>query len=101
MRVSQQLGVSVEEKNSRGRGGPKVKEVGLGCGEGVLTGHNARLFILSLIFLKLNIKEQEGRRSVRGQGVVLLLKIAHRYWRNHVDTDLEEAWCMNEERVQT
>ena len=38
--------------------------VGVG-GEGVHIGHNARLFVFSLIFIKLNIKELEGRQFVR------------------------------------
>lgn len=33
-------------------------------GRGLYIGHNARLFVFSLIFIKLNIKEQEGRQFV-------------------------------------
>lgn len=37
----------------------------MGCGEGVQIGHNARLFVFSLIFIKLNNKELEGGQFVR------------------------------------
>lgn len=44
--------------------------------------HNARLIVFGIIFIKMNIKEQEGRQF---QGVLFKYsKFAQRAWRNEV-----------------
>lgn len=54
--------MSVQRKKTA-EGGRKGSRVKRSMG-GVQIGHNARLFVFSLIFIKLNIKEQQGRQIV-------------------------------------
>lgn len=69
------------EKQQEEGGEQGVKRVGLGCGEGVQIGHNTRLFVFCLIFIKLNIKELEGRQFVR---ISVVFKFARRPWKYEV-----------------
>lgn len=57
---------TAEGGRGAGRNGGLVCAVArAGGASGGQVGHNARLFVIGLIFITLNIKEPEGRLSVR------------------------------------